>query len=697
MKKNVFRPVEFWKSSVMTMPDNSFFELLRSVFGKIKTPFNKQQLINDLEAFLLREDIQKTIAGYIDQNDAKIIAAVALYGEPSPAELTGFFSGELSYAHLQDVIVNLEERFILYRFKEELPKRIRTPHRNPASKEIPTRLALNPVLEQALLPFAADISPLFPAVSGADAAIETSIPAAAILNDRILAGILSFASQGEVFFRTEGVIRKKIIEIGKQIFPGIDLKLILGGLQTLGLFYADGEKLAADEKRFSDFGGLSVRERMEYCAASMMVFGGTTSSVSILPQLFRNRIREIVSFIHCLLDSIKPELLYPEKTLKRLIEILKAELLDPSIINDKLQDVLEKTGLLSTVSPEAKRLGPNIQNRADEKHDGHVITIDSGSSVLVYPEISFTDAISLASVMSIREAGPVVRFAVDRDSAVRAFDKGISADEIVELLKRLSGGRVDDNLIWTFKDWEKRHKEVSLKKGVVLFLSEEKRYLTETRALASLITETLAPGLYLLPEGAMDDAAAALTSAGVDIIARRQAKTQSREFIYNNFTPLSSGSFSGTIQSADMNVVAMQENSIAVQIENFQALLEKMSLGKVEKAELSARINRRLILCEMQLKDAVIRYEKLEAKLLDYMGKQSIARQAIAQPSPVEIVWPGGGKNGEHIFGIPKSLDKDGNDLVLVIVPSDKEEELRIPLGKISLLRRIKKSIFENN
>jgi len=119
MKNKIFRSVDFWKSAVMTMPDNSFFELIRSVFGKIKTPFNKQQLIDDLEKFLLREDIQKTIAAYIDQNDAKIIAASALFGEPAPGELESFFSGEFSFAQLQDIIVNLEERFIIYRFIED--------------------------------------------------------------------------------------------------------------------------------------------------------------------------------------------------------------------------------------------------------------------------------------------------------------------------------------------------------------------------------------------------------------------------------------------------------------------------------------------------------------------------------------------------------------------------------------------------
>ena len=60
-----FRSVEFWKASVMTLPDNAFFDLLRTVFGKIKTPFSKQVLMNDLEKFLLRDDVKKNIYAYM--------------------------------------------------------------------------------------------------------------------------------------------------------------------------------------------------------------------------------------------------------------------------------------------------------------------------------------------------------------------------------------------------------------------------------------------------------------------------------------------------------------------------------------------------------------------------------------------------------------------------------------------------------
>ena len=674
MKKNIFRPVDFWKSAVMTMPDNSFYELMRSVFGKIKTPFTKQQLLNDLKQFLLREDIQKAIAAYIDENDAKIIAAVVLFTEPAPGELESFFTGEFSYAQLQDMIVNLEERFILYRFTEGKT----------------SRLALNPVLEQILLPIASDVRALFPAVSEAEASGAAKTQSAnTCINDRVLAGLLSFVSQWELFYRSEGVIRKRVIEAGKLNFPGIDLEEIICALQILGLFYVDGEKLIPDRKRFDDFGSLSARERSEYCASALLICGGTKSPTELLPPLYRLKIRETVNFIHSFLDYLDPELYYSEKTLNRLAEVLKATS-GTDIVFDEMIEALEKTGIITAASRELKQCA-DFKN-ITEKNEGPFIAVDSNFSILVYPEINYSDVINLAGFLDIKEAGAVVRFELNKDSAIRSFDRKTGADEIIELLNRLSGGRIDDSLVWNLKDWEKRHEEVSLRKGVILCLCEERRFLTQTMPLADLIVETIAPGVYLLAENAMDTAADALHSAGIDIIARRhvKGKTASASGYFPSPSPYSAGE---RITVADSKTPPKTCDRAAVLTAGFQAILKKMPLAETERQELSARIGRRLVLCEAQLKDANVRYEKLEARHMDYAGKQNIAKQAIAQQSPVEIVWPAG--TSENIFGVPRSLEKDEGELILTVVTADSDDVMRIPLAKISLLRRIKKSIFE--
>jgi len=702
MINDIFRPAAFWKTAIMTMPDNSFYELIRSVFGKIKTPFNKQQLLNDLEAFLLREDIQKTIFEYIDETDIKIITATALFGEPEPEQLECFFSDEINPAELQDVIVNMEERFILYRFTEEKK----------------TFLALNPVLKTVLLSFTANTSLLFPAAPiNTPAEPSSAIP---VINDLTLAALYSFVCKHESFYKSDGDIskgfRKRIIEEGKNLFPGIDLENVLGALQVLGLFYAEADRIIPEKKYFYDFGKLSERERMEYCTAAFLVNNEIAPVLEILPPLYRRRIQEIVILIQSFINSLEAGSQYPVKTLKRMLEIIKAKT-NTQINTEPLFEELRKTGLIIRTSTGLIQSGNISANKINNKP---VIAIDSGSSILVYPEINFNDAINLVSFLSLpqssnsakdrySEAGTVIRLELDKDSAVRAFDENITAEEIIELLNRLSGGKTSDTLIWNIKDWEKRHADVSLKKGVILKLSQEHCYLAETKPLNALITETLAPGLYLLNEKTADDAAQALQKAGIDIIARKKEKKRNILSSINNFIP----TYSRT--SLQENAATLTNNSASHDEKNdhdndtclskkksgFHTVLGKMPMGEAERTELAARIERLLILCEAQLKDADIRYEKLEARHMDYAGKQNIAKLAISGSSPVEIVLPGK-ENEKRIFGIPKALEKEGNELILVVntmsMSEDKSDDYivrRIPLAKISLLRRIKKSIFE--
>jgi hypothetical protein len=722
MKNNVFRSVEFWKSAIMTLPDNSFFELLRSVFGKIKTPFNKQMLLSDLEAFLSREDIQKNAACYIGHDDAQVIAAVAALNEPVSGELESFFSGELNYVELHDIITNLEERFILYRFQEKGLN----------------RLALNPVLEPVLAPFAGAADLLFPSVPADGGGMATNemetagaVSAPAPFNDLMLAALLSFVSGWEPFFRNEGEIRKRIIGAGNKVFPGLDLEPVLGGLRALGLFRAEEDRLVPDYRHFSGFGELSPAERVEYCAAGIYCFLVSKPPADISFYLLRAQIRDIAAFMRQFLGSLEPERLYPAQTLKRLSGVLErdrdgAETGYERINGACLLECLEKTGLLVPAAPGYRCLGSPAAKAADSGGvaAGPVIAMDTPFSCLVYPEIGYADGISLAAMFAVREAGVSLRFEMTRDSAVRAFDRGFSADMMIELLTRLSAGRIDENLIWTLRDWEKRYGAVSLHRGIVLSLSPERRYLAEAESLARLIRETLAPGIYLLPESAEAEASAALQKSGVDIIARRgadggragdpRASNVSSGGTRDAFPPLhftgsrgfacpQSSAAGKTYRPAAHQASARQASTL---IEGFHSILEQMRgyggaarFSKAELDELAARIDRRLVLCESQLRDASVRYEKLEARGLDYPGKAMIAKQAIASRSPVEVVRTG--KKGERIFGILRALEKEEGESVLVIDPQGGGETggeyLRIPLGKISLLRRIKKSIFENN
>ncbi|MDR0290263.1 MAG: helicase-associated domain-containing protein [Treponema sp.] len=696
---NKFQSIEFWKEAIMTLPDNSFFELLRTVFGKIKTPFNKQALANDLEKFLVRSDIKKNIAAYIGPNDARIIAAVAALDEPSQSDLEIFFDGELNRSELHDLVINLEERFILYRFF------VKEKEQNSG----PSRLALNPVLEPILSPFAGDSSLLFPSMPiPVDEVSSHKQVGQPLIDDRFLAALLSFVSQHKLFFRTGGVIRQKPTGAAKAMFPqlekaGLSLENIIGGLQVLGLFFAEDETLSPDHQRFAAFGSLSRQERLVYCAAAILCYADYKTGVpssAFSPWLFRPKVGNYAHAIYRLYSSMDPNRLYPRATLQKMAYLQDN---DSGIIG-----IMEKTGLIVSSEEDYWRKATLAENdpsgEGATSSEGVGIAMDTPFTMLVYPEIAYNDAIALVAFSNVIEAGMAVRFELSRDSVVAAYNGGSSAAAIVGLLQRLSHNRIGENLSFTLSDWEKRHGEVALRRAVVLTLSPEQQHLAETKPLARLITETLAPGVYLLPEAEEEKAVQVLHKAGVAIIARLKEEGSNALAGGEN----SSGHLRHFFSSLHFEKPSLQQqqgHSLPGRIlhsapdastltEGFHSILNQMRLEKEERNELAARIDRRLVLCESQLKDAVVRYEKLEARGLDYVGKTMIAKQAISMQSPVEVIWPGKQKP-ERVFGIPKALEKADGESILVIDPLGDGEVLHLPLGKISLLRRIKKSIFE--
>ena len=48
-----------WRAYLATMENEKFFDLIRMYLGEIKTPFNKQKLIEDLSAFLRKAENKK--------------------------------------------------------------------------------------------------------------------------------------------------------------------------------------------------------------------------------------------------------------------------------------------------------------------------------------------------------------------------------------------------------------------------------------------------------------------------------------------------------------------------------------------------------------------------------------------------------------------------------------------------------------
>jgi len=727
---NPFRPVDHWKSAIMALPESNFFELLRSVFGNIKTPFSKHKLVEDLFAFLSKKENRKTIAAFMGEQDHKVIAATALLNEPETGNLENFFAGEMTSAELQAVIINLEERLILYRFRDE--------------KKL--RLALNPVLDEVLAPLIADTRPLFPSFpieenAGTKAMLPENCRSSYISDPRIMAALLTFIIEEEELFkaetgtepkgtRSQGTLipelRKKVLDGMKKNFPELDFELAINNLIQLGLFSRKDRLLIPSMEKITEYSELSDPERQEYWAAGLFICfkeseKSTHNSHSDWDtfSFSWSRPRTIASSIHRFISLLDPERIYPELTLRRLWELLEERSGGMANQWPSFLAVMEKTSLLEAKSISEKEgtfwfLHPGKPKKQSAGEP--VIAMDTAFSFILYPEISFADALALSAFCSIKECavnestGTLISFELTSKSAVRGFDQGLDAKTMMDLLNRLSENRLDPNLDWTLKEWEKRYTGVSLHQGIVLTLTEDNRYLAKAGPVSHLIGKTLAPGVYLLSTEERSTVVRALHKAGIDIVAQRPDEAANTGYkrvgsFRNTFPHLYSSdaaeyglaySFNTNTDSKTSEIKTSDEGA-AIK-EKFREALGKMKITKQERDELLARIERGLVLNESQLESTSVRYEKLEARGLDYTGKTTIAKQAIETGSLLEITWPGRDGESNRTIGIPQALEKKEGESVLVLKASGNSENaarvLKIPLGKISLLRRIKQSIF---
>jgi len=722
MAHKPFRALDEWKSALMTLPENSFFELLRSVLGNIKTPFSKQRLMDDLVNLLSREEIRKTIAAYINEQDHKIIAAVAILNEPAPSDLDAFFAGEFTHAELHANIINLEERLIIYRVKETLC------------------LALNPVLEEILNPLIMDTQALFPSYEDKD-----EIHSDFVYEDRIIAALFAFIQdEAEIVKPENGTdaagtpfhgalprgIRKKVLDAAKRIFPALDIEQVIKIFLTLGLLKLEGRSLISDGGKVKGYCELTPVERQEYWTAALYLCrkeanAGLTSGDMYAAletplggaRYFFNKLRLTASFIHRFRSFMDPDRKYPETTLRRLWELLgknnyetenvwATQFYDnkPQFPFEPLFAAMETTGLL--VKKETCWKAPCFVVSGSVPVEAKpVIVMDAALSFVLYPEIPFADAMALGSFCSVKENDKnTIHFELNRQSVVRGFDQGLKADTMINLLDRLSLNRLDVSLAWTLREWESRYSGVSLHQGIILTLEEDRRYLADAGPVSRLIQKTLAPGVYLLSSEEKSEAVKTLLKAGVDIVAQPPIEFETGRDILSRsaFNPLSlSGSadlpFCLNMEPPFKEEKKSDETADSIK-QKFRKTLEKMKLGKQEQDELLARIDRRLVLSDAQLEGASLRYEKLEARGLDYSGKAAIAKQAVETGSLLEISWPGQDGETNRTTGTAQALEKKDGDSILVLRAEGNSEngarDFRIPLRKISLLRRIKQSIF---
>ncbi|HUX12108.1 MAG TPA: helicase-associated domain-containing protein [Spirochaetia bacterium] len=679
-----------WRSSLLTLNDRAFFDIIRNYLGEVKTPFNKHELIGKLESFLVNPENQRRILALIDAEDAQVLVAVDLLEEPTYDMLFAYLGTEMSYVDLHHRLLNLADRLLISRDSEQ------------------NTISLNPLFHPMLQTRLLRRDQVFPGVpvgSPETGAMTAELP---WLGDALVLALLSYLFTPADLFKTDGSLRKKNEEDLKSVFgelmqqhqdPLRKLDLAMKTLETLGLVTRSETRLIPARPAIDALGGLSSRERHEiYWTAAL--FGG------------RDQIEEQLNFLRAFEENLPQGSAYPPRVMEQLCTalFLRTTRKEPPDIKS-LVVRLRHLGLLCETESGDFVINPHLSTSfADTGSPGEpAIIVQPTFSVTIKPWLPLASALPVATSAEVRRFDRFPQYTITKASFGRALSAGYEAAEIALTLQALSGKPLPQNVAFSLETWAAEYSSVALYEGVVLIADEKRRFLVEhSQRMKPYIRKRLAPGVFLLDPRERSVWAEILREEGLEMLPY-SAIDPSGGVVPAQFlapfagvgkrrTPRNLELFSSSepIEETDSSVLPD-----AAEIErNLAEALDALDTPQDKRDEIAERIKRKLIVHPSQISRHITRGERLEAKGLDYTGKIRLIEQVLQDQKSegprelLEIVRRTPRGAPVRTIMRPAELQKAGTQLILVgnVIPD--ESEVRIPVSKMVLVRKLKGTLF---
>ncbi len=682
------RDLEGWKRALVTLPGDGFLALIRNYLGEIRTPYNKQDLIRQLAAFLADNAVQDRIVALIDSREALVLTALMLLGPVSLESLCLVFAGRIGLLALGEMLANLEERLLVYRERTEVPL-----------------VAVNPLLEPLLRSRVFDSGALFP---WRPAAAPAGRGRPLWIADASLLAVVSLLCGGGIPQKKGGGLRKRDLTTLAAIFPSGVLAVESAGegieraLSTL-LPLLEAQGLVADDgrPRVAAWRSLASRGAPERAAALLAPLLGEGVRADLAAYVVRGCLDALGAGSGESLRAFDAAAVQSLCTLLALRGAPDAAAAVPRLIGGlRTLSVLVETDEGLVLHPEAGRAPVR-------------------SAAVVQPnfEVTFAAGVTLEDALDVALAGEARRveaaavFEITRGSFQRYLDLGGSADRLLGVLQSLTGQAgsarpavpLPQNVIFSIRTWEREYRRLALYEGVVLTADEEHQYLLDNSPLLrQYVRRKIAPGVYLLAAGERDAWMAALRRSGVEhvpeIVAIRPDSGQEE--------PAAELPFEGPLLGADMSIDIAEprppraasgaSGAPGWDADPRAALLEelrRMHLPDEDAAEIRVRIERGIVLTPAQLRPLAT--EKGEARGLDYLGKVRLIERAIERGALVELLERGPAGVPRRILVRPQRLEKSAAGLTLAAEALPDGEGVSVSVSRLSRVRLVMRSLLD--
>lgn len=717
-----------WRESFTLLPDSHFFELMRMYLGNIKTPFNKQKIVEDLGNFIRKPETKKTMISLLSENDVKILNGIHFINNTTQDKLAEFFEGEYSFPNLYERLLNLEERLLVYRYSDK-----------SSSKPI---IDINPMIEDELKPFF-DLN----FVLSKPKNIDTTQVSSNLLTPELIASFLNFIENEPGLCKNDGTLKKRALESLEKLFPKKEavLKELLKAFINLSLIREDDDGFFVDYARVENFAVLPYLTQVLYLTVSA---SGRFSREWLIKQselLYKAAIsipetgysrRSIIrsSYISGLSEGDETDSA-PKSRFSQILASARGETSEnedysSGSIVGRLCETAELFGVLEKIGVEEEKTFKKATNEKtivyegiykkgrvfyseNMYHDeGKVLSIDAGFNVTLMPGLSLKALIPLTQFMELKSFDTATVFEINRRSVMSAMDKGIDSKNILSCLEQRCLYEIPQNLKISLDDWNSSFSSATLYKGFILKVSKENIALTEKNpAIASHIREMLAPGIYLLSVKNDEEAKELIAQSGLDFIGKiKHEAAENSSIPFPRLNISSNAKVSLTVENSVSRDEELPTSKAQYKeardsiINSLREYLDKMNLIPEQKEELLSRLNRKIIITPEQFRPDSVRLERVEASGIDYQGKVLIIEHAISSHGLVEIEYDeiiaisgedGAKVESKTIVATPVSISKLSDDAEVTLLMEPFNNEIKLSVGRAKRVKRVRGDILD--
>ncbi len=716
--------VELWRECLTTLPDAIFFDLMRIYLGELKTPYNKQNLIQQLGAFLHKEQVQKTILMLLSPLECQMLTAVALLDHPNLETLATFFSDTLTHSQLNAHLMNLEERLVIYRDTSQRLLRQQPPFvLNPI---------LEPLLQQRIHP--AHLLPL-----PKDFQNQPHWEHLPQLSPSLLAAFYAFVQEVSDLCRQDGSLKKRVIQRLEQTFHFMFMEdtiqffqTLVTSLRNLSLLKEEAKGFQPDYTRWCDFAQMPFHLQAAYLAAAAC--GRDTRSnlqrkashflalTELCPP--EGFTQDVYLRLEFLIQHLNPQVLSHHigtppggaprssaphggsRFARMMAAAEKKRMAQPepqtqpqdndsqsSQQEDHQEPAAEGTNALwcTSLFQAGTKLGifrqtgtgcgirenlqpvfhPHLpQEPLPVQEHGH-LTLDSALTATLLPGLSLAQLLQIMPMLRLRRYDTAMTLEITKAACLQCYDQGLTPQSIQERLSRFLHHGLPQHLSVALEDWHHSYSRATLYKGYILHLKEKKDYSDHPVLSPHIVTE-LEAGIYLMDFANDQEAQEILAKAGFESsrsTKKAPAKTTAATFPQH----LPEIPLDHLLKSRQQEQTDWQEQTQRQQqhLAQLQEMLAALDLPTHQMEGLQFRINRKILLVPEQLQGASVKMEQLEASGMDFVGKVHVAEQAINHKSQLRLTYLTEGQEPQILEGIPLEIQKvQGDCLVVLQAPS---------------------------